>query len=463
MRLRPFNPSSDFEMAKRLVPDEWLRLDYSGGERIAHEELVIADMLVLSTYAIVAEEYGKLAGLLVARFDDCTPGEKDVRRWKRVIEHSTKVLSNGSEGAKKALAMEQGIPALLEQLGAQAGDRMPENNELLLFLVSPDFRGHGVGSALVKRFEDHLAMRGSHSYYLLTDESCTYGYYDRHGFERIARVDADDPDKPGEKIASFYYRRDLPAKASAAGSAAPETAPASAEPITYRPFDRKRDLESAFDVVPAVWRPKDPEFTDEMLSLSRHNMFYNLVNEAPFLRVAVQGDKVVGVLAGRFGEVEDPIDPEAKELAAQGRKELMSTPCGKRSQLRREIGDHLEHTSLAMARYKGLVPENNELILFINHPSVRGTGVGGALLTRFEDYLRAQGAKSYFLFTDTDCTYDFYERHGFTRVAMCTGFETDEAVARIGEASRIPPEGEEGYVYVYTLEPQVDELDIEVD
>lgn len=58
-----------------------------------------------------------------------------------------------------------------------------------------------------------------------------------------------------------------------------------------------------------------------------------------------------------------------------------------------------------------------EVVLFIVDPEAQGLGVGGHLFDALMAYLRVNGAKRYFLFTDTSCNYGFYEHRGLKRVS----------------------------------------------
>ena len=76
-------------------------------------------------------------------------------------------------------------------------------------------------------FEGHLAERGARSYWLQTDTSCTWQWYERHGYARVADVALDrafsmpaalcpapgegaGPEQGREPAAHvFMYRKDL--------------------------------------------------------------------------------------------------------------------------------------------------------------------------------------------------------------------------------------------------------------
>lgn len=63
----------------------------------------------------------------------------------------------------------------------------------------------------------------------------------------------------------------------------------------------------------------------------------------------------------------------------------------------------------------GISPEpDGEILLFAVDPRAAGRGIGTLLL---DELVRRRPGRRVFLFTDSGCTYQFYERRGFTRAA----------------------------------------------
>lgn len=56
---------------------------------------------------------------------------------------------------------------------------------------------------------------------------------------------------------------------------------------------------------------------------------------------------------------------------------------------------------------------NGEIIFFATNPEIKGKGIGSKLLSELE--YREKG-KEIYLYTDSGCTYQFYERRGFQRI-----------------------------------------------
>lgn len=64
--------------------------------------------------------------------------------------------------------------------------------ELAFFVVNEDYRGFGIGQKLFQCLCDYMKKERIHDFYLYTDTSCNYGFYEHQGMKR-----------EGQKIATF--------------------------------------------------------------------------------------------------------------------------------------------------------------------------------------------------------------------------------------------------------------------
>lgn len=63
------------------------------------------------------------------------------------------------------------------------------------------------------------------------------------------------------------------------------------------------------------------------------------------------------------------------------------------------------------------LPHDNEVTLLAVDQDVHGLGVGTVLLDAAISHLSSRGATSAHLYTDSNCSWKFYELHGFKRTA----------------------------------------------
>lgn len=458
LRVRAFAPD-DFDQAVLVMPPEWNPQGCTPEEAQAQNRMDLASCLMRSPWRLVAVEgegaSEQVVGILLARPEGLAPS--DAEHWKALYEDACSVLENGSVAAQEALAYERQLGDVQTALRAAAGEGLGEDNEAILFATLPARRGSGAGSALMAAFEQHLSARGATSCWLETDDDCTWSWYERHGYVRVAEIDqpplalpADASEELAERAAArpashaYIYRKDL-------AGASPANAAASPRP-RFRPYDHDRDFEALIDLVPEDWSygATSEEVYRQVIAL----MLAHMLERCTFLIVAEdrQGAGLLGVALGRLGM---PTEQEAqpyRELVARLEAQLRETPEGTESlaQLDAELAcdDALERAATPH------LADDAEYVLFVTSSAARGKGVGASMITRFEDYLQANGARSYWLFTDTGCTYDWYDRHGFKRVAMtvedCSAPEGYRVAA--GEDLRGEPvPGEAHFVYRYDI------------
>lgn len=56
--------------------------------------------------------------------------------------------------------------------------------ELALFAVSPICRGKGIGKQLFQAAMNYMKQENLNEFYLFTDTSCNYGFYEHQGMKR---------------------------------------------------------------------------------------------------------------------------------------------------------------------------------------------------------------------------------------------------------------------------------------
>lgn len=191
--VRPLEPN-DFDALVRLYPPEWRFAGATTDEDDAQARMDCASLVSSCNLRLVAEVAGpdgspRVAGLLLARVAGLPEQPADEGRWHEEQRAARSLLEQaGTPVSQRILLYVDQLAdraALLEQA---AGAARGEDNELELFVVGPAARGHGSGSALVAAFEHALAQTGATSYWLQTDSTCTWEWYERHGYIRVADV-----------------------------------------------------------------------------------------------------------------------------------------------------------------------------------------------------------------------------------------------------------------------------------
>lgn len=196
--------------------------------------------------------------------------------------------------------------------------------------------------------------------------------------------------------------------------------------IVIRPFEWQRDLWPTVEMVYQVW------FADaksEMAGrLSACNFLVHYLRQGTTLKVACEGDTILGVMA-YTNKRETPVLSAARSRFVAAQAALLEGGC--------MLGMYLwPHSSVPRLfhekffvnyqRMRAMVarPQDPELLLLLVAAAAQGKGVGRKMMQEVASDLRAQGFSSYYLLTDSSCNWGFYERMGMTKtldVAMNFG------------------------------------------
>mgnify|MGYP000932595683 CR=1 FL=1 len=71
--------------------------------------------------------------------------------------------------------------------------------------------------------------------------------------------------------------------------------------------------------------------------------------------------------------------------------------------------------SYARLRHRTKVSLEHEITLFMMAAAHRGQGIGSQLFAKAKEHMKEHGVRNFFLITDTDCTWQFYEARGMDR------------------------------------------------
>ncbi|WP_238418997.1 GNAT family N-acetyltransferase [Gordonia sp. 'Campus'] len=205
--------------------------------------------------------------------------------------------------------------------------------------------------------------------------------------------------------------------------------------IIYRPYrstdadDVKRIIDEAFYIHRYVHGSRVLDSALEIYLRER-------LLASTWTRVAEKDGSVVGIIMGRVdGEprLDDRTTNRLRLWAHTARATILGLPQWK--SLQGFFGFDDVAAEIAAATGK---PLTDELTLFAVASTTRGHGVGKSLYQAYLDHLRDRGRTDYFLYTDSLCTFGFYERQGMSRAgAGDMGVVLDGAPEKLG-------------VYVYT-------------
>lgn len=138
------------------------------------------DCLARATHAAVVERNGRIIGVILGSVPAKVTRMQILRhRWQQA-SLALPMLANraGRNGLREQLAILHADRALIQTTGNDY------QAEIVLFLVSPEAKGQGVGGRLFAHMLDRFHALGIRQYFLFTDTTCDYGFYEHKGLQR---------------------------------------------------------------------------------------------------------------------------------------------------------------------------------------------------------------------------------------------------------------------------------------
>ncbi|MCF0253690.1 MAG: GNAT family N-acetyltransferase [Duodenibacillus sp.] len=200
--IRPYRAGDDDASLEQAICRAW-SLDLPDP---ATEALIgryyLHDTLSRSTATFVAEIEGRARGLVACALEGAHRGLHP--RHCDVAQAAWLALQDRPDGLY-ALSLFAALDAVDAELIAQAP---AFDAEVTLFFLDKAYQGRGAGGALWEQAMAWLAGQGAESYYLFTDTSCSWRFYERKGLELYASRKASifAPEDDGETFFIFGTR-----------------------------------------------------------------------------------------------------------------------------------------------------------------------------------------------------------------------------------------------------------------
>lgn len=165
------------------------------------------ECLSRTTHAAAAEYDGRVIGVILGSLrSQATRGQSLHHRMRRM------------RMALPLLGSRAGIRGLCDQLAMRSVDRKLLRDthtayqaEIVLFIVSPEARGHGVGRRLFDHMIDYFRAADINRYFLFTDTSCNVGFYTRNGLQcKASRTIAAGDCAASGALGCFLYEGSVP-------------------------------------------------------------------------------------------------------------------------------------------------------------------------------------------------------------------------------------------------------------
>ena len=191
----------DFDQLALLLSNQWATPEIRDNPiAMKHSGLMsLFYFMVHHTFTCVAEDNGRDVGLLI-----CTNLKErplDMKYAKLLIREVAFMICN-PETRDDGLAWGE-----YTQLAQELEERSVHgiDAELELFVVDPEYRGQGIGKRMFNSMLEFYRKTGTENFFLHTDTSCTYQFYERRGMNRIGQLESNIQSGDIDGIDMFIY------------------------------------------------------------------------------------------------------------------------------------------------------------------------------------------------------------------------------------------------------------------
>lgn len=186
----------DKKFLENIVRKTW-KYDKYFSSKIAKRtaKVYLAGCLVEKTFTQVALLNSEPVGIIMA---------KDIKNYKKSFKLQLNLITTSlpilfSRNGRRAVKLYSNIDKLDEDLLNSTNKNF--DAELVFFVLDEKCRDLGIGKSLFNKATDYLKSVNAKNFYLYTDTTCNYGFYEHMGLNRIGEKTFDFPDN---QSASFF-------------------------------------------------------------------------------------------------------------------------------------------------------------------------------------------------------------------------------------------------------------------
>ena len=199
--LREFR-RDDKEALEAVIQEAWHYNEFCGPKTARRlSRVYLSSCLTNQTFTQVAVVQGHPVGVILA---------KDIRNHTCPLNYrmqqlcAISALFSSAEGRKvsKIFANVNDIDKKLLKESSRKYE-----GEIAFFAVSASARGRGIGKRLFESALEYMKLQNIHDFYLYTDATCNFGFYEHQGMERRCE-EMDSFVVEGQKVDMAFYLYD---------------------------------------------------------------------------------------------------------------------------------------------------------------------------------------------------------------------------------------------------------------
>ena len=170
----------DFKALETIIRDTWHYDDFSSPKTaVKLARVFLSSCLTNYTFSRVAVIEGNVVGIILANniANHKCPLSNRLLQIKSIL-----LLYSSKRGDVMFTKIFGNVNGIDKQLLNENNKNYPA--ELALFAVSSSCRGKGIGKMLFQSALDYMKQEKLKEFYLFTDTSCNYGFYEHQGMKR---------------------------------------------------------------------------------------------------------------------------------------------------------------------------------------------------------------------------------------------------------------------------------------
>lgn len=178
IKLREYQ-TQDFEALEAIIRETWHYDDFSSPKTaIQLAKVFLSSCLTNYTFSRVAVVDGTVAGIILVN----QIAKHKCPLSNRFLQIKSILSLYSSKEGRDASKIFSSVNGIDQQLRNETNRTYPA--ELALFVVSSSCRGNGIGKMLFRSALDYMRQEELEEFYLFTDTSCNYAFYEHQGMKR---------------------------------------------------------------------------------------------------------------------------------------------------------------------------------------------------------------------------------------------------------------------------------------
>ena len=171
--------SKDFKALETIIRETWHYDDFSTSKTaVKLARVFLSSCLTNYTFSRVAVVDGNVAGIILA--NNITKHKSPLSN--RLLQIKSILSLYSSKEGRNVSKIFGNVNGIDKQLLNENNKTYPA--ELALFAVSSSCRGKGIGKMLFQSALNYMKQEKLKEFYLFTDTSCNYGFYEHQGMKR---------------------------------------------------------------------------------------------------------------------------------------------------------------------------------------------------------------------------------------------------------------------------------------